>query len=171
MTLFLGLTLGSCPSRGRQPAYSKNTPQGQHTQTASTSLPSSRLRPEVPAEALEPTLLPRPGMPPPPASLASSPSAGRATQGGRSEKATRCRPTSAPPAGQVFAASRSKAKTSGRAWSRGKTLFLSPSVPDLDAIGRRVLRSVIRHATAAPTAGGRCIKCLTANASGCLAAA
>jgi hypothetical protein len=162
--------LGDANSRGRQPAYPTNPLQGQQAQIASTSLPSSRLRPAISAKALEPTLLPRPGMSPASASLASLSPAGPAAQGRRSEEATRRRPASAPPTGQVLATSRVRAKSSPRAWSRGKTLFLSPFVRGQDAISRHALPSVIRHATAAPTADGPSAKCSTANASGCLAA-
>ncbi len=71
-----GLPPGSCRSRGHPPRYSQTQPSAQSAATPPADLLSQRMRAQVPAAALEPALLPGPGMP-----AASPPLAGGSPPG------------------------------------------------------------------------------------------
>jgi hypothetical protein len=87
------------------------------------------VRSEVPAKALQPALLPRPGMHTSRSSLASRTAPGKTASSSGSESPTRGGPTGAPRAGQGRVANRPQPGRYPRAWSRGRTFF-SPHVCD-----------------------------------------
>lgn len=128
------------------------------------------MRPAISAKALESTLLSGCGVPPPSSAVASSSPTGSAPQSRGSEEATRRSGTSAPSASQVGIGRQAEEKSSARAWSRGKTLFLPPCAPGPGATSPRARRPVIRHTTAVQAADGPCSRCWTGNVSGVPAA-
>lgn len=119
-------SLGRRPSRGFLPAYCKSPSLGQRAPPSAEELFAQGVRPQVPAAALEPAVLPGAGMPAPRPALASRPSSGRTPPGGRGQSSTRPGSTRAPPASQVCVASSQGTGDCARAWSRSRAFFFAP---------------------------------------------
>ena len=65
--------LGESTSRGHPSQYAMPLPSAQRAATSPADLPAQRMRTQIPAAALEPALLPGPGMPAASPPLASGP--------------------------------------------------------------------------------------------------
>jgi hypothetical protein len=113
-------SLGSCRSRGYPSRYTKTQPSAQGTPTSSADLPAQRMPAQVPAAALEPALLPSPGMPAGSQALAGGSSPG-STSPGRPRQSPACPGREAAPATrQSRAPVHCQPRGCAHAWSRSR---------------------------------------------------
>lgn len=159
-----GLSPGSSRSRGTLPSYAKEFFAS--ATAAVPGVPAQGLWTQVPATALEPALLPGPGMPAAAPPLAGGAAAGPTASGrGRPSRARR-RGTCAPSACPRFVASGRQAEGCGGAWSRSNFFLPSPCARGRGAMNRPRSWAATRRVTVVLTVARRFSGCGSANASG-----
>lgn len=161
-----GLSLGAEPSPGHDSAYSKATRLRQHSAAPRADLPAQGMRAEVPAQSLEPALLPGRAVLAPRAPLEGCPSPSPTAQHARGARGPCPGGTRAPAASQVRNARPFRIGCCVPAWSRSRIFSRPPCAIVRAATTRLGCHCGRRPAIAVTPAARRCAACEIVNPSG-----